>query len=77
MAVAIKDRRACLLANHGQIAAGNSIRAAFDLAAEVEVLCKMYWQALQIEPPAMLSDEQMREVHDQFAQYNYRDSDPQ
>jgi len=77
MADAVKGRRACLLANHGLIAAGTSIRGAFDLAAEVEVLCKMYWQAIQIEKPAMLTDEQMRQVHEQFAQYNYRDSDPQ
>lgn len=69
---AMKDRRACLLANHGQIAVGASIRGAFDLAAEVEVLCKMYWQAMQIEKPAMLSDAQMREVHEQFSTYGYR-----
>ncbi len=75
MVDAIKDRRACLLANHGQIAVGTSIRAAFDLAAEVESLCKMYWQALQVEPPAILTDAQMDEVHEQFANYRYREND--
>jgi L-fuculose-phosphate aldolase len=73
MTRAIHGRRACLLANHGQIAVGTSIREAFDLACEVEVLCQMYWQALQIEKPAMLTDEQMADVHKQFANTNYRD----
>jgi L-fuculose-phosphate aldolase len=72
MAQAMQDRRACLLANHGQIATGNSIGGAFELAQEVETLSKMYWQALQIDEPAILSDEQMTQVHEAFAQYRYR-----
>jgi L-fuculose-phosphate aldolase len=73
MADAMQSRRACLLANHGQIAVGSSISAAFELAQEVETLSKMYWQALQLGEPAILSDQQMHEVHEAFARYQYRD----
>lgn len=72
MAKAMQDRRACLLANHGQIATGNSIDGAYELAQEVETLSKMYWQALQIGQPVILSDEQMAEVHEAFGRYQYR-----
>ncbi|MGC1443179.1 MAG: class II aldolase/adducin family protein [Burkholderiaceae bacterium] len=72
MQQAIAGRRACLLANHGQIAVGADIRAAFDLAAEVEDLCRLYWQALQIGEPVILTDKQMVAVHESFASYSYR-----
>lgn len=72
MLTAMQDRRACLLANHGQVATGASITAAFELAAEVETLSKMYWQALQVSEPVILSDTQMDEVHEAFAAYHYR-----
>jgi L-fuculose-phosphate aldolase len=38
---ALQDRKACLLANHGQVALGGSIRAALDMAWEVEQLARL------------------------------------
>jgi L-fuculose-phosphate aldolase len=66
---ALKDRRACLLANHGMIAVGKSLQQALDVALEVETLCEQYWRALQIGKLSILSAEEMRAVFDQFKDY--------
>jgi L-fuculose-phosphate aldolase len=70
---ALADRRACLLANHGQIAfaaAGpGALAAALALAVEVETLARMYWQALQIGEPAILDDAEMARVLQKFKTY--------
>ena len=39
---------ACLLANHGMIAAGRDLDHALALCVEVESLCEQYWRARQI-----------------------------
>ena len=39
---ALEDRTACLLANHGMVAVGETLEQATQLAIEVEVLCQMY-----------------------------------
>lgn len=66
---ALKDRRACLLANHGMIAIGKTLQQALDVAVEVENLCEQYWRALQIGKPNILSSQEMREVFEQFKGY--------
>ena len=66
---ALHDRRACLLSHHGMIACGNSLEKALALAVEVESLARMYWQALQIGEPGLLSDAEMTTVLDKFATY--------
>lgn len=67
--VALQDRKACLLSHHGMIACGPSLEKALALAVEVESLARMYWQALQIGEPALLSDAEMATVLDKFATY--------
>lgn len=66
---ALADRRACLLAHHGMIATGPSLDDALALAVEVEHLAEVYWRALQIGEPAMLSDAEMSIVLDKFRTY--------
>ncbi|MGZ5163303.1 MAG: class II aldolase/adducin family protein [Burkholderiales bacterium] len=66
---ALEDRKACLLAHHGMIAMGVSSKTALALAIEVETLAEMYWRALQIAEPALLSDEEMSRVLQKFATY--------
>lgn len=66
---AIADRRACLLANHGMIAAGADTAAALALAIEVESLAEIYWRALQIGEPVLLSDSEMAEAIEKFRTY--------
>ena len=67
--VALAGRRACLLAHHGAIAMGSSLDAALALAAEVETLAEMYWRALAIGDPPLLTDDEMDAVVAQFANY--------
>ena len=63
---ALEGRLACLLANHGLIACGPSLRKALWLANEVEVLAKQYYLSLQIGDPVVLSDEEMTNVIQKF-----------
>jgi L-fuculose-phosphate aldolase len=66
---ALKDRKACLLANHGMITTGSNLDKALALTVEVEALCEQYWRALQIGKPAILSAKEMRTVLKKFATY--------
>jgi L-fuculose-phosphate aldolase len=66
---ALEDRKACLLAHHGMIAIGDSLDAALALAVEAEALAEMYWRAMQIAEPAILTHDEMREVLARFATY--------
>ena len=72
--LALDGRRACLLANHGMIAIGDSLKTALALAVEVETLAEMYWRALQIGEPATLSQQEMRTVLGKFAGYGNFDA---
>lgn len=67
--LALEGRRACLLANHGQLAIGNSLEQALELALEVETLAEQYTKALSIGSPILLSDAEMAEVHRGFKHY--------
>lgn len=60
---------ACLMANHGQIAIGNSLRRAFATALEVEEQSAIYWASIAIGGPTLLSEEQMIEVFAKFKNY--------
>ena len=67
--VALSDRRACLLANHGQMALGADLPQALSLALEVETLARQYLQALQVGEPVVLPDDEMVRVLEAFARY--------
>ncbi len=69
VAAAVQDRDACLLANHGLIAAGDTLPRAMKVLQEIESLCEVYLKALAVGEPAVLSREQMVEVIAKFAQY--------
>ncbi len=66
---AMDGRRACLLANHGMIAGGASLAEALALAVEVETLAEMYWRALQLGEPALLSGREMERILGRFRSY--------
>jgi L-fuculose-phosphate aldolase len=67
--IALLDRKACLLANHGMIALGVDLEDALAVTVEVENLCEQYWRALQIGEPHLLTEAEMREVFLQFKGY--------
>jgi L-fuculose-phosphate aldolase len=66
---ALEGRSACLLANHGMIAIGGTLKAALALAVEVETLAAMYWRALQIGEPELLDGAEMARVLEKFRTY--------
>lgn len=69
---ALEGRRACLLANHGLVAVGETPDDALDLAAEVEHLAELYWRVLEVGEPALLSAEEMAEALERFRDYRPR-----
>lgn len=68
---ALRDRRACLLANHGIVACHASLERALALAMEVETLARMYCLALQLGEPTVLGAAQMDEVLARFGSSAY------
>jgi len=66
---ALEDRRACLLANHGQIAIGPSLDEAVRLAREVEDLAHTYSAALEAGEPVILPPEEIERVTIRFRSY--------
>lgn len=66
---AMAGRKACLLANHGMLAAGRDLDDAVALCVEVENLCEQYWRCRQIAEPQHLTEAQMAEVIQKFKSY--------
>ena len=66
---ALKDRKACLLANHGAIMWGKTLDEAALLAERVEFLSRIYWQALQVGEPVLLNRAEMDDVSSKFSHY--------
>lgn len=69
---ALEGRSACLLANHGMIATGPSLKKALWLAVEVETLAQQYVGSLQIGEPRILPDEEIQRVLEKFRDYGPR-----
>lgn len=69
VAAALADRDACLLANHGLVAAGPTLAKAMKVALEVEALAEVYLKALAVGEPALLDAAQMAEVLEKFRHY--------
>ena len=65
---ALEGRKACLLANHGQIAVGGTLKQALSMALEVETLCDVYWRTLIAGGAVLLDDQQMDEALARFNQ---------
>ncbi len=66
---ALTDRQACLMANHGLVAFGDSAERALYIALEVEALCEQFWRASLLGAPVLLSDAEMAEVIERFKSY--------
>ena len=66
---ALKNRTACLIANHGQVAFGDNLEIAFELAQEIENICHQYINALRIGIPKILSKKEMKVVLGKFKNY--------
>jgi L-fuculose-phosphate aldolase len=65
----IENYNAVLLANHGLITVGRSIGNAFDAAEELEMVARIYIQALSVGKPVIVPDKEMEKVIDKFSTY--------
>jgi L-fuculose-phosphate aldolase len=59
---------AVLLANHGLVAAGTTLQEAADVSESVEMLARLYSQALAVGTPRVLSPAQMADVMAKYEQ---------
>ncbi len=66
---AMKDRSACLLANHGMVVAGPNLEKAMWAAVELETLAKQYYHALLIGGMHLLPNTEMDRVLEKFQTY--------
>ena len=57
------------MANHGMIACGDDLKTALELAQEVEILACQYLLACQTGTPQLLTEQQMVEALQGFADY--------
>ena len=65
----LKNRKACLMSNHGQVAFGQNLSQAFELAEEVENICHQYIIALKIGKPKILSFSEMQKILEKIKLY--------
>jgi len=66
---ALDGRSACLLANHGMIVCGQSLKRAMWLAVELEALARQYWLSLMIGGPVLLSEADIAATAERLAGY--------
>lgn len=66
---AIGASRACLLANHGLVAAGADLAEALRVAIEVETVAEYWWRARAVGAPVLLTPEQMADALQRFQSY--------
>ena len=69
MVEAMHERKACLLATHGVVSAGATLREAMKVMTEIESLCQTYLAALAVGEPALLSGAEMAAVIEKFRGY--------
>lgn len=67
--VAIKDRNACLMANHGAVVCDDDVAGALTLAIELEFVSELYWRALQGGTPVLLTAAEMDAVGERYRGY--------
>lgn len=63
---AMEDRKAVLLANHGILVGGSSLKEAFDTLIQIEYCAKLHFRARAIGDPYILTDDQMEAVIKKF-----------
>jgi len=72
VADALAGGYACLMANHGLIAAAPSLERALFIAEEVEEQAAVYWGTLAIGGPTTLSAAQMDDIFREFRNYGQK-----
>lgn len=66
---AIGDYNACLMSNHGIVTVGKDMMSAFNVAEEIELVAKIFFQCKSIGEPKILSDKEMSIIGEKFLTY--------
>lgn len=66
---AMEGKSAALMANHGMVAAAETMAGAFEITDEIEFCAKLYCVCKAAGSPVFLSDPQMEEVLEKFKTY--------
>lgn len=64
-----EEYNACLLENHGVLAVGGSVEAAFEVALMTEYCARIHYQATSVGEPNILPDQEIDTLLDRFADY--------
>ena len=72
---AMQGRSACLMENHGMVAAGADLDEAMWAAVELETLSRQYYHAAMAGKPNILPDEEIAVVREKFKDYGLRAQD--
>jgi L-fuculose-phosphate aldolase len=65
----IADYNAVLLANHGLVAVGGNINNAFNVAEEIELVARIYYQTKSLGEPVLVDEKEMETVIRKFTTY--------
>ena len=69
----IGDYNAVLLANHGLVTVGKDMESSFNVAEEIELVARMYYQAKSLGQPVLVDAEEMERVAKKFCSYGQQD----
>ncbi len=64
---------AVLLANHGLVAVGKDMENGFNVAEEIELVARIYYQTKSLGQPVLVDAEEMQRVADKFGSYGQQD----
>nr|WP_271497137.1 L-fuculose-phosphate aldolase [Enterococcus sp. 5H] len=67
--IAMKDRKAVLLANHGILVGHKDIENAYNVLEEVEYCSNIYYRAKSVGEPVVLSETEMKKMAAKFETY--------
>lgn len=71
-ATAMRGRTACLLGNHGMVAAGSTLDEAVAATETLERLCRQYLLARSAGEPRLLSADEMAAARERYESYGRR-----
>ncbi|MEO3478171.1 class II aldolase/adducin family protein [Phaeobacter sp. CAU 1743] len=69
----LKNRAACLMANHGAVVIADTLNRALWRMVELETLAKGYVTSLSVGQPHILNGDEMAKVMEAFADYGLKD----
>jgi L-ribulose-5-phosphate 4-epimerase len=61
------ELKVMLLKNHGLVSVGQNIEQAFEYAFDAEIAAQVYYQALQVGQPLVITPAQVQEVYDIYS----------